>query len=417
MSNTALSLLDLNALVRQGIEACLPDSYWVQAELSDVRSNASGHCYLEFIQKDEHSGAMLAKARGIIWSSMFNLLKPYFEESTGETFRSGLKVLVEVNVSFHELYGYSLTVQNIDPTYTLGDMVKRKAEIIKQLEKEGVLTLNKELELPLLTQRIAVISSATAAGYEDFCEQLLNNSWGIPFYAELFPALMQGEQVEPTVLAALDQILDREDEFDVVVIIRGGGASSDLSGFDTYLLAAACAQFPMPIITGIGHERDDTVLDVVAHTRVKTPTAAAEFLVGRMVDLIASLENLKNRLQQAVQTSLKRETDYLMQLQKQIPQLALFALNSEDYKLKSLQRQLISATNHYLKEQTHRLNTLSLELKGVSPFEVMKKGYALVFQQGRAISSVKDVKLDSSLTIMLKDGSLSTVIQKKDTND
>ena len=417
MSNTALSLLDLNALVRQGIEACLPDSYWVQAELSDVRSNASGHCYLEFIQKDEHSGAMLAKARGIIWSSMFNLLKPYFEESTGETFRSGLKVLVEVNVSFHELYGYSLTVQNIDPTYTLGDMVKRKAEIIKQLEKEGVLTLNKELELPLLTQRIAVISSATAAGYEDFCEQLLNNSWGIPFYAELFPALMQGEQVEPTVLAALDQILDREDEFDVVVIIRGGGASSDLSGFDTYLLAAACAQFPMPIITGIGHERDDTVLDVVAHTRVKTPTAAAEFLVGRMVDLIASLENLKNRLQQAVQTSLKRETDYLMQLQKQIPQLALFALNSEDYKLKSLQRQLISATNHYLKEQTHRLNTLSLELKGVSPFEVMKKGYALVFQQGRAISSVKDVKLDSSLTIMLKDGSLSTVVQKKDTND
>ncbi|MGL5261843.1 MAG: exodeoxyribonuclease VII large subunit [Bacteroides sp.] len=417
MSNTALSLLDLNALVRQGIEACLPDSYWVQAELSDVRSNASGHCYLEFIQKDEHSGAMLAKARGIIWSSMFNLLKPYFEESTGETFRSGLKVLVEVNVSFHELYGYSLTVQNIDPTYTLGDMVKRKAEIIKQLEKEGVLTLNKELELPLLTQRIAVISSATAAGYEDFCEQLLNNSWGIPFYAELFPALMQGEQVEPTVLAALDQILDREDEFDVVVIIRGGGASSDLSGFDTYLLAAACAQFPMPIITGIGHERDDTVLDVVAHTRVKTPTAAAEFLVGRMVDLIASLENLKNRLQQAVQTSLKRESDYLMQLQKQIPQLALFALNSEDYKLKSLQRQLISATNHYLKEQTHRLNTLSLELKGVSPFEVMKKGYALVFQQGRAISSVKDVKLDSSLTIMLKDGSLSTVVQKKDTND
>lgn len=417
MSNTALSLLDLNALVRQGIEACLPDSYWVQAELSDVRSNASGHCYLEFIQKDEHSGAMLAKARGIIWSSMFNLLKPYFEESTGETFRSGLKVLVEVNVSFHELYGYSLTVQNIDPTYTLGDMVKRKAEIIKQLEKEGVLTLNKELELPLLTQRIAVISSATAAGYEDFCEQLLNNSWGIPFYAELFPALMQGEQVEPTVLAALDQILDREDEFDVVVIIRGGGASSDLSGFDTYLLAAACAQFPMPIITGIGHERDDTVLDVVAHTRVKTPTAAAEFLVGRMVDLIASLDNLKNRLQQAVQTSLKRESAYLMQLQKQIPQLALFALNSEDYKLKSLQRQLISATNHYLKEQTHRLNTLSLELKGVSPFEVMKKGYALVFQQGRAISSVKDVKLDSSLTIMLKDGSLSTVVQKKDTND
>lgn len=417
MSNTALSLLDLNALVRQGIEACLPDSYWVQAELSDVRSNASGHCYLEFIQKDEHSGAMLAKARGIIWSSMFNLLKPYFEETTGEPFRSGLKVLVEVTVGFHELYGYSLTVQNIDPTYTLGDMVKRKAEIIKQLEKEGVLTLNKELDLPLLTQRVAVISSATAAGYEDFCEQLFNNSWGIPFYAELFPALMQGEQVEPTILAALDQILDRQDEFDVVVIIRGGGATSDLSGFDTYLLAAACAQFPMPIITGIGHERDDTVLDVVAHTRVKTPTAAAEFLLGRMVELISTLDNLRSRLQQAVQSSLKKEADYLMQLQKQIPQLARFALSNENYKLKSLQRQLVSATNNYLKEQSHHLNALSLELKGASPFEVLKRGYALVFQDNQAVSSVKDAKLNSTLRVMLKDGSLSALVQKKDTND
>lgn len=250
-------------------------------ELSDVRSNTTGHCYLEFVQKDPRSNNLVAKARGMIWSNIYRLLKPYFEETTGQLFASGIKVLVKVTVQFHELYGYSLTVLDIDPAYTLGDMARRRREILMQLEEEGVLTLNKELEMPVLPQRIAVISSATAAGYGDFCHQLQHNSGGFFFYTELFPALMQGNQVEESVLAALDRINDRVNEFDVVVIIRGGGATSDLSGFDTYLLAAACAQFPLPVITGIGHERDDTVLDSVAHTRVKTPTAAAELLIHR----------------------------------------------------------------------------------------------------------------------------------------
>ena len=192
MKQEALTLLDLNALVRRSLEQCLPDEYWIQAELSDVRSNATGHCYLEFVQKDPRSNNLIAKARGTIWNNVYRLLKPYFEEATGQLFTSGIKVLVKVTVQFHELYGYSLTVQDIDPTYTLGDMALRRREILQQLEAEGVLTLNKELEMPVLPQRIAVISSATAAGYGDFCHQLQHNSRGFFFYTELFPALMQG---------------------------------------------------------------------------------------------------------------------------------------------------------------------------------------------------------------------------------
>ena len=242
MEEHPLSLYELNALVKRSIHACLPDTYWVQAELSDVRSNYSGHCYLEFVQKEPRGNNLIAKARGTIWSNVYRLLKPYFEEETGQAFVAGIKVMVKVAVEFHELYGYSLTVQDIDPTYTLGDMARRRREILKQLEEEGVLTLNKELEIPLLAQRIAVISSATAAGYGDFCNQLEQNPYGFVFYPRLFPAIMQGERVEQSVITALDAIHACRDDWDVVVIIRGGGATSDLSGFDTYELAANCAQ-------------------------------------------------------------------------------------------------------------------------------------------------------------------------------
>ena len=228
-----LSLYDLNALVRRSLEQCLPDAYWVQAELSNVRVNNSGHCYVEFVQKDPRSNALIAKAQGAIWANVFHMLKPYFEETTGQAFAAGIKVLVQVQVSFHELYGYSLMVQDIDPAYTLGDLAKRRREILQQLEAEGVLTLNKELSMPLLPQRVAVISSATAAGYGDFCHQLLQNPEGYYFRTELFPAVMQGDRVEETILSALDAINVRKDEFDVVVIIRGGGATSDLACFDT----------------------------------------------------------------------------------------------------------------------------------------------------------------------------------------
>ena len=226
MEQQALSLYELNGLVKRSIRTCMPDTYWVQAELSDVRSNYSGHCYLEFVQKDASGNNLIAKARGTIWSNIYKMLKPYFEQETGQAFTSGIKVLVQVSVEFHELYGYSLTVLDIDPTYTVGDRERKRREILRQLEEEGVIDLNKELEMPMLPQRVAVISSATAAGYGDFRNQLAHNSRGYGFRTELFPAIMQGERVEESVLSALDAIYQRMDEFDVVVIIRGGGATS-----------------------------------------------------------------------------------------------------------------------------------------------------------------------------------------------
>ena len=276
---TPLSLYELNNVVRSTLELTLEDSYWVVAELSEVRVAGNGHCYVEFVQKEEKGGMLLAKARGNIWRNTYNLLAPYFEQETGQRLAVGLTVLVNVSVSFHELYGYSLTVLDIDPTYTLGAVAQRRKEILALLEEDGVLTLNKELTLPRPLLRIAIVSSASAAGYGDFCDQIKQS--GLPFQLQLFPATMQGEGVEASVIAALEMIATEEENWDAVVIIRGGGAVSDLAGFETYLLAAHVAQFPLPVLTGIGHERDDTVVDLVAHTRLKTPTAVAAFLVER----------------------------------------------------------------------------------------------------------------------------------------
>lgn len=330
----ALSLYDLNALVRRSLEQCLPDEYWVQAELSEVRTHpATGHCYVEFVQKDPRGNNLVAKARGVIWSNVFRLLRPYFEESTGQAFEAGIKVLVQVSVSFHELYGFNLTVHDIDPTYTLGDMARRRREILKQLEDEGVLTLNKELPMPVLPRRVAVISSPTAAGYGDFRHQLEHNPRGYAFQVTLFAAAMQGDRVEASILEALDAINSRVEQFDVVVIIRGGGATSDLSCFDTYLLAAACAQFPLPIITGIGHERDDTVLDSVAHVRVKTPTAAAEYLIARMDEAADRLNDLVVRLHEGVTARLEQERRCLYQCRNRIPASAVRRVSSAQLEL------------------------------------------------------------------------------------
>ena len=386
----ALSLYDLNALVRRSLEQCLPDEYWVQAELSDVRTNSTGHCYLEFIQKDPRSNNLIAKARGTIWANVYRLLKPYFEESTGQAFVSGIKVLVQVTVSFHELYGYSLTVQDIDPTYTLGDMARRRREILKQLEEEGVLTLNKELEMPVLPQRIAVVSSPTAAGYGDFCHQLKNNSRGFFFHTELFPALMQGDRVEESVLSALDAILNRQEDFDAVVIIRGGGATSDLSGFDTYLLAAACAQFPLPIITGIGHERDDTVLDSVAHTRVKTPTAAAEYLINCM-DLAADeLEVLISQLHESVRSRLTEEHRKLISYRNRIPSAVVRRVSDAKLALLTTRKDISLAVQTLLSRQRHRLELLQQRLADASPEKMLARGYSITLKDGKV---VKDTAL------------------------
>ena len=408
MENNPLSLLELNALIRRSVQACFPDSYWVQAELSDVRANSSGHCYLEFVQKDPSGNSLVAKARGIIWSGTYFRLKPYFESETGQAFVSGIKVLVKVSVNFHELYGYSLTVLDIDPTYTLGDMARRRREILSRLQQEGVLTLNKELELPELMQRVAVISSPTAAGYGDFCNQLAHNAFGFVFYTRLFPAVMQGEKVERSVISALDRIYREVDHWDVVVIIRGGGATSDLSGFDTYELAANCAQFPLPVITGIGHERDDTVIDMVAHTRVKTPTAAAEFLVNHLRRTAERLETFAQCVYQEVPLMLSRERERLDSWMARIPARVQMCLQREGFAQERLVKRLEMSVQACLQSERHRqelclqrvenalsvrmqverhrLELFSQRVKAASPDLLLKRGYSMTLKDGKAVT-------------------------------
>ncbi|MFA6834731.1 MAG: exodeoxyribonuclease VII large subunit [Bacteroidales bacterium] len=400
-----LTLLELNSLARKSLEECLPDTYWIQAELSEVRVNqSSGHCYLELVQKDSQTNYLIAKARGIIWANVFGFLRPFFEDTTGQKFQSGIKVLVEVSIHFHELYGYSLVIENINPEYTLGDLALHRKAILAQLKKEGVLNLNKELSFPLLPQRIAVISSATAAGYDDFRNQLEQNEQGYSFYIELFPSIMQGDRVESSILSSLDAILARLDEFDVVIIIRGGGATSDLSGFDTYLLAASCAQYPLPIITGIGHERDDTVLDSVAYKRVKTPTAAAEFLLDCM-DLAANqLITLSNKIREGAKNLLVIEKNRLELFQQRIPRLANALLSNNKINLTGLSSRLNQSIVQYLSTEKHRLSLVSQSIKYASPEFILKRGYSLTTCNGKIIKSISDVSTGDVLTTQFKDG-------------
>ncbi|MBR5541124.1 MAG: exodeoxyribonuclease VII large subunit [Bacteroides sp.] len=413
MEQQALSLYELNGLVKRSIRTCLSDTYWVQAELSDVRSNYSGHCYLEFVQKDASGNNLIAKARGTIWSNIYKMLKPYFEQETGQAFTSGIKVLVQVSVEFHELYGYSLTVLDIDPTYTVGDMVRKRREILRQLEEEGVIDLNKELEFPLLPQRVAVISSATAAGYGDFCNQLKNNPRGYGFRTELFPAIMQGERVEESVIAALDTIYQRMDEFDVVVMIRGGGATSDLSGFDTYLLAASCAQFPLPIITGIGHERDDTIIDMVAHTRVKTPTAAAEFLVTCMDRVADRLDELACQLQMGIRNRLLWEYRRIENLKQRIPNAIFKRIGEAKYALFSAQRDLQMASRQFLSQKKHRLELLQQRLNDAMPEKQLARGYSITLKDGKAVKEASSLKEGDILVTMLHQGKIESEVKKQ----
>ncbi len=411
MEEQALSLYELNGLVKRSIRDRMSETYWVQAELSDVRSNYSGHCYLEFIQKDASGNNLIAKARGTIWSNIYKMLKPYFEQETGQAFASGIKVLVRVSVDFHELYGYSLTVLDIDPTYTVGDMERKRREILRQLEKEGVIDLNKELEMPVLPQRIAVISSATAAGYGDFCNQLSNNPRGYGFYTELFPAIMQGERVEESIIAALDAIYARLEAFDVVVIIRGGGATSDLSGFDTYDLAVNCAQFPLPIITGIGHERDDTVIDLIAHTRVKTPTAAAAFLVACMDQVADRLDNLSFRLQQGVRNRLLWEHRRIEGLKQRIPSAVYKRISDAKYGLLAANRDLQMATRQFLSMKKHRLELLQQRLNDALPEKQLARGYSITLKNGKAVKDASALKEGDTLVTLLYKGKVESVIK------
>ena len=386
MMTKRLSLFELNRIVRETIECEMPDEYWVEAELSECRESR-GHCYLELIEKDEQTATPIAKARATCWASKWAMVRPYFERTTGQRLVAGMKVLLKVYPQFHEAFGFSWIVTDIDPTYTLGDMARKRQEIIRQLKEEGVFDLQKELTLPLFCQRIAVISSETAAGYGDFCNQLSNNPYGFQFETHLFPAVMQGEGTEQSIIQALERIYDAP--FDCVVIIRGGGATSDLSGFDTLALAEHVANFPIPIITGIGHDRDECILDMVSHTRVKTPTAAATLLIDHLkevLDVINQSQDSLTRLFSIVKTRQEAKIDAL---QQRIPML--------------LERRLLA--------ERHRLQLLEEKLKALDPELLLKRGYSITLHKGKAVRDPLSLKAGDEIETRVEKGTIKSIIQ------
>jgi len=431
-TSETLSLSELNERISDAVKDRFSRTYWIQAETSDVRINASsGHCYLEFIEKEQLTGQIVAKARGTIWARTFYVLKPYFEEATGQAFVSGLKVLVNVSVEFHKLYGYSLTVHEIDPSYTIGDLVKKRKEIVSRLQKEGIFDANRELPFPILPQRIAIISSPTAAGYEDFINQLLSNKSGYPFYFKLFPSIMQGEKSEASIIDAFDKICAYIEYFDVVVIIRGGGSASDLNCFDSYLLAAHCAQFPLPVITGIGHERDDTVVDMVAHTRMKTPTAVAAFLIGQMDVQAEELNGCQQTICMKASKILSDSQATLNRVATQLPSMISYIIERNRTRLFALTGDLSGVRLFVEKRQSllteagqnikNRIETLlsdknrELELheqflKMASPDYILKKGYTLVLKEGKLIKYASELSAGDKIAIRFADGDRGAVV-------
>lgn len=408
----SITLLELNKRIAEVVNTTFDDFIWVVAEISEIHSAANGHCYLELIEKSKRGGSIAAKARATIWANRWWLIKEAFESVTGNQLKAGIKVLFQVQVQMHEAFGLSLNIVDIDPNYTLGEIAQRRLEIIRKLEQEGIMEMNKELPMPNIPQRIAIISAENAAGYGDFCHQLDNNEFGIKFYSHLFPAVMQGSNTEKSIISALDKVFKYSDFFDVVVIIRGGGGTADLNSFDSYDIAVNIANFPIPVIVGIGHERDNTVIDLVAHTSVKTPTAAAEFLIGKVSEEYSAIELLKESL---VNIATRRiETEKLKQERAKsvivktharlIEQQNHLSLASERIKLFTKQRLERDKQKHQLIS-----NTLNL----CRPDNMLKKGFSIVRGNGKVIKDANKVSNGTLLEIETSNGKINTIVTNK----
>ena len=429
-SEQHITLLELNRLVREVIECEMPHEYWVEAELSECRES-HGHCYMELIQKDGQTATPVAKASAKCWASKWMLIRPGFERITGQRLHAGMKVLLKVYAQFHEAFGFSWIVTDIDPTYTLGDMARKRQEIIRQLKAEGVFDLQKELRLPLFCQRIAVISSETAAGYGDFCNQLADNPYGFQFETHLFPAIMQGEGVEQSIIAALERIYDLP--FDCVVIIRGGGATSDMSGFDTLALAENVANFPLPIITGIGHDRDESILDMVSHTRVKTPTAAAAFLIAHLKKVLDAINDAQERIAGYTNQKLSVLKAQLSALAETLPRIFTTVKTRQEARLDALSSRLVAAIkqgvithqskvnafeeripillDRRLMTEKHRLQLIEEKAKSLDPTLLLRRGYSMTMKDGRIVRDAATLRAGDEIETRLEKGTIKSIIK------
>lgn len=391
MSEERLTLYQLNRMVHEAIECEMPHQYWVEAELSECRESR-GHCYMELIERDEQSATPIARASAKCWANRWMLIRPHFERTTGQQLTAGMKVLLRVAPQFHEAYGFSWIVSDIDPTYTLGDQARRRQEIIRKLKEEGVFDLQKGLHFPLFCLHIAVISSQTAAGYGDFCNQLADSPFA--FRTQLFPAVMQGEGIEQSIIEALNRIYSHKGSdplcgFDCVVIIRGGGATSDMSGFDTLALAENIANFPIPIITGIGHDRDECILDMISHTRVKTPTAAAAFLIDHLQEVLSTVEDAQSLISRYAQQKLSTLNLQLTSIYERLPLL----------------------TERRLTAEHHRLEILDEKMKSLDPTLLLRRGYSITLKDGHTLRDPRQLKSGDCIETRLEKGTIQSIIQ------
>ena len=417
-SPPSLSLYELNSIVRQTLALTLMDSFWVVAEIAELREPPNGHCYLELVEKDERrSGEFRAKAHANVWNKTWQRLRAHFERETGQSLRKGLKIMAQVHVTFHEVYGYSLNIVDLNTEFTLGELARRRQEIINQLIEDGVFTLNKEIPLPRLTKRIAVISSESAAGYGDFCHQIEQSPYA--FQLSLFPAQMQGANVPQTIISALDNIAQELDKWDAVVIIRGGGATTDLDGFEDYELAANVAQFPLPVITGIGHERDETVVDLVAGVRCKTPTAVAAFLIERMqaeeqllLQAATVVENGILRHLQAKQRTFEllahrysvSATQFVSPQQQRVLRQQL---TTGSHRLTHCRQRLAPAAERLLERAAHRLEVADKSVKAADPKRILRMGYSITYTlDGKTVRNVAQLPVDTLIETHLAEGTV-----------
>lgn len=457
MSKDSVSLFELNQQIKVALKESFPGSVWIRAEIAELRENRNGHCYLDLVEKDEATNQVVARIRAMIWSYTYRMLKPFFETTTGQPFTEGIKVLIQGAVEFQELFGMSFTIRDIDPAYTLGDIEQGRLKVIQQLENEGVLSMNKEIPLPLVPQKIAIISSPTAAGYGDFIHQLESNSYGIKFYHKLFPAIMQGEKAPTSIAEAFDKIFEFAHFFDVVVLIRGGGASVDLLCFDDYWLCYNITQFPIPVLTGIGHERDLSVADIVAHTNLKTPTAVAEFLIngaGEALNIFNELaQHLKNivkeklnyhhqttdrlrhhikpltqqlltlkkhqlivlteRVPHRTHSTIKREHQQLDRWEKLAEQLPSHLIKNKKKDLMILQNKLVLQSQFIIKDQKKRVELLAKENQLNDPINILNKGFTLTYLDDQPIKDGADLINDMEISTRFRDGVVKSRIIKK----
>ena len=453
MEKTRHTLLELTGMIGKAIAGSFPGSYWLVAEINEVRENINGHCYLELVEKDGETDNIVARCRATIWAYTWRMLKPYFETSTSRQLAKGMMILVEVTVEYHELYGISLNIKEIDPVYTIGDLERNRKEIIRRLEEEGIFNMNRQLVIPGLPSRIAVISSPAAAGYEDFIHQIENNSNDYRINVTLFPALMQGNSAGRSVTDALDAVFEQEHMFDVVVILRGGGSASDLSCFDSYEIAAHIAQFPLPVITGIGHERDQTIAGMVANTNVKTPTAVAEFILDKFGQAETRLASMGNRLAAGVSRLIHQNRQITASLSEGLPRIVKnriqqakanlvasgsilarsagsytdkkrhtldamhyrFGFHSGNY-LQKMKRRMNDIHNLLLPQKTIRfirtrsegLRLLATKARLQDPENILKKGYALVLKNSLIVKSARNISSGDLLETKLHDGRITS---------